>query len=164
MNKWALWKIKTKAEDNIIPSKTIFARLGVLKIIEEKSIKTKAERINQKDPISNMVPNKDTCDVPEKRAESRNTKVMPNPDTNNQDLGKTIRPSENRAIAQKTTETASPKTKSRPFEVSTGILVKGKQKIGNNTTTKNSDKNESLSNIFECISFFKKTNKNNDYV
>ena len=52
-------------------------------------------------------------------------------------------------MAQKTTQAASPKTKSIPLEVSTGMLVKGKQNNGNNIITKNSDKNESLSNIFE---------------
>lgn len=78
---------------------------------------------------------------------------MPKPDTNNHDLGKTILPSENLAIAQKTMEATSPKTKSKPLEVSTGIFVKGKIKSGNNTTTKNNDKNESLSNIFILINF-----------
>ncbi|MEK7081319.1 MAG: hypothetical protein AAB902_02945 [Patescibacteria group bacterium] len=101
--------------------------------------------------MSNMVPNKDTWGFLEKRDERRKTKAMPNPDINNQDLGKTILPSENLAIAQKTTQAASPKTKSSPLEISTGILVKGKEKSGNNTTTKNNDKKESLSNIFERI-------------
>lgn len=76
---------------------------------------------------------------------------MPNPDTNNQDLEKIIRPSKNRAIAQKTTQAASPRTKSRPLEISTGISVKGKKKNGNNTITRKSDENESLSNMFERI-------------
>ena len=52
-------------------------------------------------------------------------------------------------MAQKIMQRASPTTKSKPLEVSTGILAKGKQKRGSNTTTKNSDKKESLSNIFE---------------
>ena len=65
-------------------------------------------------------------------------------------------PSESLAKAQKIKESASPKTKSNPLEVSIGILVKGKKKTGNNIITKNSDKNESLSNIFEYISFLKK--------
>jgi hypothetical protein len=72
-------------------------------------------------------------------------------DTNNRDLGNVIVPSENLAIAQKITHSASPKTKSKPLEVSTGIFVKGKTKRGNNTITKNNDQNESLSNIFEGI-------------
>ena len=54
-------------------------------------------------------------------------------------------------MAQKTTEITRPTTKSKPLEVSTGIFVKGKQKTGNKTTTKNNDKNESLSNMFVCI-------------
>jgi hypothetical protein len=108
------------------------------------------------------VPNRDTSRFPEKRAESKTASAMPNPDTSNQDLGKTIFPSENLAIAQKTRDTASPKTNNMPFEVSIGIFVKGKQKTGNNTITKNNDKNESLSNIFEYINL-KKINKDNDY-
>ena len=88
---------------------------------------------------------------------------MPNPDSNSQDFGKIILPSENLAIAQKTIQAASPKTKRNPLAVSIGILVKGKKKNGNRTTTKNNEKNESLSKIFERISFFQKINKNNDY-
>lgn len=76
---------------------------------------------------------------------------MPKPDAKSHDLGKTILPSENLAMAQKTTDSASPKTKSNPLEVSTGIFVKGKKKSGNNTITKNNDQKESLSNIFERI-------------
>jgi hypothetical protein len=127
--------------------------LGVRKTTEDISIKTKPEKINQKLPMSNMVPNKDTWGFLEKRAERRKAKAIPNPDTNNQDLGKIILTSENLAIAQKTMQAASPKTKSSPLEVSTGILVKGKEKRGNNTTTKNNDKKESLSNIFERMDF-----------
>jgi len=94
------------------------------------------------------VPNKDTCGFPEKRAESKKAKHTPNPETNNQDLEKIIRPSKNRAIAQKMIQTASPTTKSKPLEISIEILVKGKKKSGNNTITKKSDKNDSFSNIF----------------
>lgn len=79
---------------------------------------------------------------------------MPNPDSKSQDFGKIILPSENLAIAQKTTQAASPKTKRNPLAVSMGILVKGKKKKGNRTITKDNDKNESLSNIFERISIF----------
>ena len=77
---------------------------------------------------------------------------MPKPETSNHDLGKTILPSINLAMAQKIMDKVRPKTKSKPFDVSTGKFVKGKLKIGNKTTTKNNDKNESLSNIFERIS------------
>ena len=57
------------------------------------------------------------------------------------------------AIAQKITQARSPTTRSNPLEVSTGMLVNGKQKRGNKTITKNNDKKESLSNMFERISF-----------
>jgi hypothetical protein len=99
------------------------------------------------------VPNKDTWLALEKRAERRKAKAMPNPDTNNQDLGKIILPSRNLAIAQKIMPAASPKTKSNPLEVSIGMFVKGKQNSGNNIITKNNDKKESLSNKCERISF-----------
>jgi hypothetical protein len=90
----------------------------------------------------------DTSEFLEKRAESKKIKAMPNPDTKSQDFGRTIFPSINLAMAQKITQAVNPKTKRRPFEVSTGMLVKGKQNNGNNTTTKNNDKNESLLNMF----------------
>ena len=67
-------------------------------------------------------------------------------------MGKVIFPSMNLPIAQKTMHTVRPKTSKSPLEVSVGMLVKGKQKIGNNTMTKNNTKNESLSKIFERIS------------
>ena len=73
------------------------------------------------------------------------------PLTESQDLGKTILPSINLDIVQKTMHKASPATKSNPFEVSTGILAKGRKKSGNNTTTKNNDKKESRSNILVFI-------------
>jgi hypothetical protein len=138
----------------MVPIKTVFTCSTVRKISDDISIKTKAEKINQKLPISNITPNKDTDTLPENKAESKNTNDIPNPDTNNQDLGRIILPSENLAMAQKITQAARPKTKSKPFEVSTGIFVKGKQKIGNNITTKDKDQKESLSNIFECIFYF----------
>ena len=56
-------------------------------------------------------------------------------------------------MAQKIIQTASPTTKSNPFKVSIGILVKGKKKNGNNTTTKNKERKEILSNIFDFINF-----------
>jgi hypothetical protein len=52
------------------------------------------------------------------------------------------------------TQRVRPTTKSNPLEVSTGIFVKGKQKTGNNTTTRYNAQKESLSNIFENIIFF----------
>ena len=100
-----------------------------------------------------MVPNKDTWEFLENKAEIKKTKVMPSPETKSQDLGKVILPSENLANAQKITENVTPNTKSKPFEISIGILVKGKQKTGNKTTTKNNTQKESLSKIFESINF-----------
>ena len=102
-----------------------------------------------------MVPKKDTLRVAENKADKRNTKTIPRPDTKNQDLGKTILPSENLAAAQKIIETAKPITKSKPFEVSIGIFEKGKKKIGNNTTTTNKDQNETLSKVFDNIIFLR---------
>ena len=147
-----LWKIKTKAEDNIAPNKTILACLELRKIIEEQNIKRKAEKINQKDPISNAVPKKETWEAFEKKAERKNIKTTPPPPNKHTDLGKLILPSKNRAIAQKIMQRVSPITKSNPLEISIGIFVKGKKKTGNNTTTKKSDRNESRSNIFVYIS------------
>lgn len=45
INKWAVWKIRTKAEDNITPNKSIFACLGFLKTTEDISIKRKPAKI-----------------------------------------------------------------------------------------------------------------------
>jgi hypothetical protein len=94
------------------------------------------------------VPNKDASGLPEKIAERKTTRAIINPAPNSFDLGKVTFPSINLAIAQKTMQAVRPKTKSKPLEVSTGKLVKGKQKRGNRITTRNNDKNESLSNIF----------------
>ena len=107
--------------------------------------------MNQKDPISNITPNRDTFEFPEKRAESKKDKTIPAPDRSKKDFGKIILPSKNLAIAQKIIQTARPITNNNPFAVSIGILVKGKQKIGNNTITESKDKKEILSNILERI-------------
>src|SRR3989344_542944 len=153
INRCAVWKTKTIAEDNITPSRTTFAFSLVLKTMEDISIRIKPEKINQKLPTSNIVPNRDTCGLGEKTDERRKAKTIPSPEAKSQDLGKIISPSENLAIAQKITQKTSPATNNKPFPVSTGILVKGKQKTGKSTTTKNNDKNESLSNMFERISY-----------
>ena len=94
-----------------------------------------------------MVPNIEVPEPPENRAESKVAKTTPRPDTKSQDFGKIIFPSENLASAQKITQAASPTTKSRPLETSIGMMEKGKQKGGNKTTTRNSDKKEYLSNV-----------------
>ena len=87
INKCAVWKTKTMAEDNITPSRTTFALSLVLKTMEDINIRIKPEKINQKLPTSNIVPNKDTCEFAEKTEESRKERTTPNPETNNQDLG-----------------------------------------------------------------------------
>lgn len=48
-------------------------------------------------------------------------------------------------------QAARPTTKSNPLEISIGKFVKGKQKIGNKTTTKNNDTKDNLSNMFELF-------------
>ncbi len=109
--------------------------------------------MNQKVPMSSMVPNKDTaCDF-EKRAESKTATTTPRPARSDEDLGKLIFPSKNRARLQKIKQKTTPTTSKSPFEVSIGMLVKGMKKIGNNVITKNSDKKDNLSNVFECICF-----------
>ena len=130
-----------------MPNKTIFAFLGSLKIIEDISIRRKPKNINQKVPISSMVPKSDTWEAPENKEESKNAKTTPRPAKRDGDFGKPICPSKNLAIAQKMTQMTSPSTKSSPLEVSIGILVNGKKKNGSNIMTKKSDKNENLSKI-----------------
>ncbi len=56
-------------------------------------------------------------------------------------------------MAQNTREIVRPKTRRRPLDVSTGILVKGKQKIGSRTIINDKDIKESLSKIFERMDF-----------
>ena len=120
-------------------------------MMEDINIKRKPERINQKVPTSNIVPKKDTGEVFEKKADKKKAKTPPIPPNKETDLGRLIFPSKNRAKPQQMIQTASPTTKSNPFEVSIGILVKGRKKSGNNTMTKNSAQNENLSNIFVFI-------------
>src|SRR3989339_419659 len=99
------------------------------------------------------MPKRETWGVPENRAEIKKTKRTPKPESKNHDFGKLILPSENLAAIQKIIETANPATKSKPLEVSIGILVKGKKKTGNNTITAKSDQKEILSKIFDNIFF-----------
>ncbi|OGI59536.1 hypothetical protein A2814_03335 [Candidatus Nomurabacteria bacterium RIFCSPHIGHO2_01_FULL_38_19] len=137
----------------MVPNKTILAFWGSRKVIADISIRRKPLKINQKEPTSSIIPNKDALDAPEKMAERKETRTMPAPASRHIDLGKLILPSDNRAIIQKIIDTISPIIKNRPFPVSIEILVKGKKKIGNNTTTKKSDEKEILSIIFEYMSF-----------
>ena len=111
-------------------------------------------------PTSSIVPKRDALEVEENKAEIRNARVTPKPESKSQDFGKLTFPSESRAAIQKTIEKTRPTTKSKPFEVSTGIWVKGKKKTGNSTVTKRSDKKEILSKIFDNILFIiKNVNK-----
>ena len=70
----------------MIPSKSVFACFLFRKTIDDININMNAEKINQNDPMSNIVPNKDTPEFPElfpeKRAERKNTKTMRAPDAN----------------------------------------------------------------------------------
>ena len=120
--------------------------------MEHTSIKRKPAKINQNEPISNMVPKKDTSLLFTKRAEIKTTKTTAPPPSKEADRGKVILPSKNLAKLQKITEKASPITKRAPLESPIGMRIKGRKKNGNNTMTKKSDINESLSNIFERIS------------
>jgi hypothetical protein len=95
----------------------------------------------------------DILAVPLIKAEIRKARTKPNPESSIKDLGMTILPSENLATAQKTIDITNPTTKSKPLEVSTGIFVKGKKKIGKSTITKKSDQKEILSKIFDNILF-----------
>ena len=135
------------------PNRTILAFLGFPKIIEDNSIKRKAEKINQKVPMSNIVPKKDTSETFEKRAERKKAKTTPPPPHKHKDLGKIILPAKKREIAWAITQTVSPATKRKPFPVSIEIEVPGRKKNGNNIMIKKSDKNETLSNIFARIGF-----------
>ena len=152
-NNRKIWKTKTMAAENTVPSKTILALLESLKTIEDINIKIKPEKMNQKVPMSNIVPKNEAWRAPEKMAERKTANTMPRPPSKQADRGKVILPSENRAMAQEIMEMVNPTTKSNPFEISTGTLVKGKKKTGNNTIIKNSDKNEMRSKIFELIGF-----------
>ena len=99
------------------------------------------------------MPKRDTCKAEENRAEIRNTSKTPKAESKSQDFGRLILPSENRAAIQKIIEIAKPITKSKPLEVSIGIWVNGKKKIGNSTITTKSDQKEILSKIFDNILF-----------
>ena len=105
--------------------------------------------MKENEPISNIVPKKDTCESFTKRADKKTAKTTAPPPISELDLGKIILPSKNLANPQKITEKASPMTRSAPLESPIGMRVKGKKKNGNKTMTKKSDKKESLSNMFE---------------
>ena len=107
--------------------------------------------MNQKEPISNIVPKKEFSGDFEKIAERKNTRITPAPPKRHIDFGRLILPSKNLAKLQKITARVRPTTKSNPLEISIEISVKGRKKNGNNVITKKRDKNESRSKVFECI-------------
>ena len=115
------------------------------------SINRKPEKINQKDPMSSIAPKKDAPRELLKIADSNITKTTPSPASKDRDFGNLISPSINLATIQNITEIISPITKNKPLPDSTGILVKGKKKIGNKVTNKNADRKESFPIIFEFI-------------
>ena len=103
--------------------------------------------------MSNIVPNQETGELPVASVDNNISNTMPAPANTMEDFGKTILPSENLAKAQNMIDTARPMTNRTPLLASTGIFVNGKKKSGNNTTTKNKDTNEILSNMFERIGY-----------
>lgn len=121
-------------------------------------VNKKRQSINQKDPISSITPNNETLSEEEKREEIKDIITTPKRESIKIDLGITIFPSLKRAAAQDMIATTKPKTKSKVFAVSIGILVNGKKKIGNNTITEKIDQNEILSKIFDNICFLIKSN------
>ncbi len=141
------------AEDNTTPTKIVLAFLESLITTEEININKKAEKINQKVPISNIVPKNDTEEAEEKKAERNTDTTINKPERIIGDLGKLTLPSENLATVQKIIEMAKPMTSRRPLEISTGIFVKGRTKIGKSTTTNNKAKKEILSKRFDNIFF-----------
>ncbi|MDP2789188.1 MAG: hypothetical protein Q8O46_04055 [bacterium] len=156
------------AEDIIIPRRISLACLLFWTTTEDTSIKRKLEKTNQKVPTSKIVPKKDQFTAGEKILERRNATTIPKPDNKHRDFGKLIFPSKNLAIIQKIIETASPTTKNKLFEISTGIFVNGKKKAGNNIITKKRKANEILLKIFDIISCchytiisYKQANKKN---
>src|SRR3989344_7825510 len=143
--------MRTTAAERIAPKRTILALLWSRKTIADIRSKRKAAKIYQKVHMSNIVPKNDTCEAFEKRAESKNAKTIPPAASRVEERGKVILPSKNLAKHQAIRETVSPTTKSKPFDISTGMLVKGKKKSGNNVMTKKSETKATLSNMFERI-------------
>lgn len=121
--------------------------------MDEVSINIKKAAIDQKEPISNIVPKNETPLAEEKNAERKNTTTMAKPEDKTQDRGTVIFPSENLAMVQKIIEITKPTTRRNPLDVSTEILVNGKKKTGNNTITKNKETKEILSKRFDNIFF-----------
>lgn len=142
----------------MVPNNTILAFFASRKIIDAINIKIKPEKINQKEPTSSIVPNKDKLDAPPKIADKNTTNTTTAPANNEEDLGIMTSPSKNLATIQKITDIIAPRTRNKPLLDSTGILVKGRKKIGNKTTTNNEDRSDNLPTIFEFIFKYYTTN------
>ncbi len=109
--------------------------------------------MNQKVPISNMIPKKEIAEEDDKIEKSSTASTIPAPPSKILDFGINTLPSENLAAAQKIIEIDNPITKSKLLEVSTGILVNGKKKTGNNTITTDKATKDIRSKIFDNICF-----------
>jgi len=145
----------TTTEDIKKPFIRYLAFLSLEITIEDININKKAHNINQKDPKSNITPNKDVFKEGEKIAESKTIKTKPSKDKSNLDFGKMIFPSLKRAADQDIIETTSPTTSNKLLLISKGMFVKGKKNKGNITMTVKIDQNEILSKIFDNILFYK---------
>jgi hypothetical protein len=110
--------------------------------------------------LSSIVPKKAILFTGENKAESRKTTITNKEVKKKGVFGRTILPSEKRAAVQKIKDKESPKTKSKPLDVSIGILIKGKKKTGNKTTTKKRHQKEILSKVFDNIFLKIKINYN----
>jgi hypothetical protein len=148
------WNINNIRKEYNNPIKTFLAFLGSFNTTEDTSIKRNAANINQKVPISNIIPKRDIWDELEKIAEIRNANTTKRPDSKSLDLGKVIFPSEKRAAVQKMIETARPMMSNNPLLVSIGIFEKGRKNKGKSTITKKSDQKEILSRTFDIIIFY----------
>src|SRR3989344_8625610 len=150
-NKYALWKISRSIDEKITPHKSMCACFSERTLSATRDISMKPANTNQKLPVSNITPKRDTGGLAESKAEAKDTSITTSPDNRSQDLGIRILPSTNLPIAHSTAQIASPRTKTRPLEISIGISVKGRQKTGNRATIRNNDKNASRSNMFELM-------------
>ncbi len=140
-------------KENTTPHKTFLALLGSFRTSAETSISINAAKVNQKVPTSNMIPNIETCGFEERSAETKKDKTIPKAETAIQDLGKVRFPFENLAATQNINETANPITTNNPFDVSTGILLKGRKNKGKRTIVTYRDQKEIFSKTFEIIIF-----------
>lgn len=147
----AIWKTTDAKKEIIKPLEIKSIAFLSLKINEEKNISKKAANIKKKEPVSSSVPNKEKPIAFEKILDKNVTKSTISADQKIHDLWIIIFLSKNLAIAQKIIETESPETKINPFEISTGIFVKGKKKNGREIIVIKSDQKDILSKIFDIL-------------